>query len=62
MVGTGLDFESTKFEEENDYGFNGAVAGNQETVESVISELYAILNRHGYDPRFEIYDSDFNCI
>lgn len=56
------EFESTKFDNEGRYGFNGLVAGNKPEVCAVVEEIFSILNLHEYQPVFEVYDDAFDCI
>ena len=55
-------FETQRIEEGGAWFFNGAVAGDQSTVNSQVQHLSDVLRWAGYRTQFEIYDADFNCI
>jgi len=57
-----LEFESNKFNNTGVYSLNGAVAGNSNEVIETVKELYSILKQYKYEPKFEIYNSQFECI
>ena len=56
------EFEAYRANKENEYLFNGAVAGTEKEVYHYTKGLQKILNQSGYASRFEIYDEDDNCI
>ncbi len=57
-----LEFESNKYNNKGVYSFNGAVAGNANEVIETVQELYSILRQYNYEPEFEIYNGQFECI
>ncbi len=57
-----LEFESRKFNNKGVYGFNGAVGGTELEVKEIVKEIYLVLEQNNFDPRFEIYNSEFECV
>lgn len=56
------EFDSRKFDNHGKYALNGAVAGDKTKVCAVVNEIFTILNRHDYQPVFEVYNDAFDCI
>ena len=57
-----LEFESTKFNNKGVYSFNGAVAGSLPEVIEKVKVLFSVLKHNNYEPKFEIYNSQFECV
>jgi hypothetical protein len=53
------EFETQSLEEEDKWLFNGAVAGDIDSIKVTLKEICDPLRRQGYETKFEIYDE--NC-
>lgn len=56
------EFQSRKFDNNGKYKFDGAVVGDKSEVCVIVQEIFTILNRHNYQPEFEVYNNAFECI
>jgi hypothetical protein len=59
---TGYEFDTQKIAEENTWLLNGSVAGDLAEILTVLKYLSDPLNRSGYQTKFEVCDTEFNCI
>jgi len=53
------ELETQSLKEGDKWLFNGAVAGDIESIKATLKEIYDPLRRKGYETNFEIYDE--NC-
>ncbi|MEL6438127.1 MAG: hypothetical protein AAFQ80_02555 [Cyanobacteria bacterium J06621_8] len=53
------EFETQSLEEEDKWLFNGAVAGDIDSIKVILKEICDTLKIKGYEANFEIYDE--NC-
>jgi hypothetical protein len=53
------EFETQSLEEGDKWLFNGAVAGDVNSIKATLKEICDPLRRQGYETKFEIYDK--NC-
>jgi hypothetical protein len=56
------EFETQSLKEGNKWLFNGAVAGDIDSIEATLKTLSDPLHWAGYETSFEIYDENFDCI
>ncbi|WP_144395624.1 hypothetical protein [Pleionea sediminis] len=62
LNGDKIEFDSTLFNNEGRYSFNGAVAGSESEIYEVVNEIFTILKEHKFKPVFEVYNESFECI
>lgn len=53
------EFETQSLEEGDKWLFNGAIAGDIDSIKATLKQIYDPLRCQGYETKFEIYDE--NC-
>lgn len=56
------EFETQSLKEEDTWLFNGAVAGDIDSIKATLKEICDPLKFKGYEANFEIYDENFEFI
>lgn len=56
------EFETQSLKEGDKWLFNGAVAGDIDSIKALLKEICDPLNAKGYKANFEIYDKNFEFI
>ena len=56
------EFETQSLKEGDKWLFNGAVAGDIDSIKAILKEICAPLKFKGYEANFEIYDENFEFI
>ncbi|TYQ28208.1 hypothetical protein [Pseudanabaena sp. UWO310] len=56
------ELETQSLEEGDKWLFNGAVAGDIDSIKATLKEICDPLTRKGYETNFEIYDENFEFL